>query len=323
MHYNHPHLSFEEQADLLISRGLIADREILIQRLQDVGYTRFSAYLHPFQDVRGTGRKTFKPGSTLDAAWKLYLFDRKLRLVLMDAMERVEIALRSRLAYYHTQAGTPFAYADASYFPHWYKYPDILVKLHQASIRHGTNMPGAETLAPFFAKYGDCHDYPPFWIAIGTMDFGTLVYLYSNSSKAIRVAVAAAWGLDTSPLGSWLTSLRLLRNCCAHHCRIWNRSFSSYPNLHHASSPAWRHVYSETHGCWVKPIPGDCRKSLEDYRQNLGPLLFICRYLLRRVAPSSRWHERVTSLLMEAEQNGISLISAGLPEHWATHPLWV
>ena len=45
----------------------------------------------------------------------------------MDAMERVEIALRSRLAYYHTQAGTPFAYADASYFPHWYKYPDILV----------------------------------------------------------------------------------------------------------------------------------------------------------------------------------------------------
>lgn len=322
MRYDHPHLSFEEQADLLISRGLQADRTILMQRLQAVGYTRFTAYLHPF--LIPNGDKQLLPCTTLDKVWDIYLFDRRLRLLLMDAVERIEIALRSLLVHFHTKGTTPFDYARADYFPHWYKYPDILRKFHVGHISNmSSNLDSGDAAGAFFARYGDVHEFPPLWISIGMLDFGTTVYFYRNSTKCIREALAKEWELDTSPLDSWLTALRLLRNCCAHHCRIWNRQFSSYPNLHHASSPAWRYVYSETRRCWVRPAPGDSRKSLMDYRQRLGPLLFISRYLLRKVAPTSRWHERVAALMGKAALKGIPLAAAGLPEHWATHPLWV
>ncbi|HTX99162.1 MAG TPA: hypothetical protein VMG09_04005 [Bacteroidota bacterium] len=38
-----PALTFEQQADLLLSRGLIADKTTLIKRLEAVNYYRLSA----------------------------------------------------------------------------------------------------------------------------------------------------------------------------------------------------------------------------------------------------------------------------------------
>lgn len=36
----------------------------------------------------------FVPGTTLEQVWEHYLFDRQLRLLFMDAIERIEISLR-------------------------------------------------------------------------------------------------------------------------------------------------------------------------------------------------------------------------------------
>lgn len=60
--YSKPAFTFEQQADLLQSRGLIADRQELIEKLKVVSYYRLSGYLHPF---RNPGDK-FKPGTTFD-----------------------------------------------------------------------------------------------------------------------------------------------------------------------------------------------------------------------------------------------------------------
>lgn len=90
-----PFLTYIEQADLLISRGLMADREELVGKLERVGYHRFSGYLHPYKQSDGT----FREGTTLDEVWGRYTFDRQFRPVMLNVTKRVEVWFRSQLAH--------------------------------------------------------------------------------------------------------------------------------------------------------------------------------------------------------------------------------
>src|SRR6266508_2779501 len=96
MEYPKQALTFEQQADLLISRGLIADRNLLINRLRSVNYYRFSGYLYPFRN----SDDTFHSGTTFEKVWRHYTFDRRLRVIVMDAIERVEVAVRTQTVYH-------------------------------------------------------------------------------------------------------------------------------------------------------------------------------------------------------------------------------
>lgn len=113
MKYSKPALTFQEQAELLLRRGLIVNQEELVKRLKVVSYYRLSGYLYPFRN----SDDTFKPGTTFDQVWQRYTFDRYLRLLAMDAIDRLEIAVRTSLIYYHCHACGPFGYLSASSLP--------------------------------------------------------------------------------------------------------------------------------------------------------------------------------------------------------------
>ncbi len=83
MKYTKPALSFPQQADLLIGRGLVADRAELIQRLSSVSYYRLSAYWYTFR-ILGDPDDKLIAGTTLATVWKRYVFDRQLRLLVSD-----------------------------------------------------------------------------------------------------------------------------------------------------------------------------------------------------------------------------------------------
>lgn len=118
MEYTKPWLSFEQQADFLIKeRGLIADRNELIERLSDTGYYRLSGYWYifkrkPIADDEGPKDERFVEGTTLEEIWSLYVFDRQFRLVVLDAIERVEVYFRTRLAYELAGSTEAFGFLD-------------------------------------------------------------------------------------------------------------------------------------------------------------------------------------------------------------------
>ena len=94
MEFVKPPLSYADQAALLIERGLVvSDPNVLMRQLEAVGYYRLCAYWHPFKQADSS----FVPGTSFDAVWNRYVFDRQLRLAVMDAIERVEIAIRTAL----------------------------------------------------------------------------------------------------------------------------------------------------------------------------------------------------------------------------------
>lgn len=325
MRYTKTHLTYEQQADLLIARGLVADRDELIQRFKNVGYYRLSAYWHPFRlrDDMGNILPSLTPGTTLEKVWLHYRFDRELRLLILDAIERIEIALRSHLAYRHTEGKSPFDYASSAYFPCW---KDYLLKWERVKIKKDKRgnilLRGIEYLDHFFIKYGDCHDYPPLWMSIALAEMGFVAYFYDYSPKYIRKAIASEWKLKSSTLSSWLHALNILRNDCAHHARVWNKLYHSKPHLPtYSEDRLWYFRYNPKIGKWI--APRDTSSSCHFVNSaSSACMLFICRRLLRYVAPTSHWKERAERLLHSYQEGGVNLHKMGFPEFWEKHPLW-
>ena len=86
--------SSENLVNLLESRGLqICDRNKAIQYIDNIGYYRLSAYLYPLLKMPKTAH-LYKEGSTFKKVMMLYLFDKKLRLLMFNEIEKIEIAIR-------------------------------------------------------------------------------------------------------------------------------------------------------------------------------------------------------------------------------------
>lgn len=326
MRYSKPHLSFADQASLLLNRGMVATQQELMNALEQVGYYRLSAYCFPFRavdPVTGTRLDFFRSGTSFSLVWNHYRFDRDLRLLLLDAIERIEVALRCRLAYLHTKGNDPFAYADASYFPAWSNYMTKLDAMKNPALTGKKTT--ADFVDHFFMKYGDHHDYLPLWMAVGIADFGFISFFYRHSPKKIHSQIATAWGVKSDILRSWLVALNTLRNTCAHHGRVWNKEWGTQPKLPgYADQPEWYMTYLEKAGKWVRPPAGAplAPDSLVSHSRSTGTLLYICKYLLSYIAPQSQWKTRVERLFEEFVPLGIGIEHMGLSEHWQKHPLW-
>lgn len=115
MRYEKQPLTFESQADQLLLRGLEGDRQDLIKRLRTTNYYRFTSYLYAFRDQG----ENYRPGTSLEQVWDLYRFDHGLRLLLLDALETIEVHARTQLAYHFAHAHDAFAYLNPACLPNF------------------------------------------------------------------------------------------------------------------------------------------------------------------------------------------------------------
>jgi abortive infection bacteriophage resistance protein len=295
MKYDKPPLSFEEQADRMIQRGLIADRSLLVERLKQVNYYRLSGYLFPYRQPDDR----FKPGTTFEKAWRHYAFDRRLRILVMDAVERVEVGIRTQLIYNLSHQFGPFGYCDFGSFPKLEKkqYDKWIKELREEAERN------REIFVEHFRdRYGDKHKDLPLWMIGEIMSFGKILTIFNGCADSVRRSIAREYGVEDLILKSWLGALNVIRNVCAHHGRLWNRELGYKPYIPREQKyPQW-HIP-------VK-IP----------QNRIFGILTILRYLLKIIAPQSRWESRLLALLEEYPE--ISRWSMGFPDNWKDSLLW-
>ncbi|HEY9550826.1 MAG TPA: Abi family protein [Prevotella sp.] len=87
--FNKPAKSNQELVQQWKARGLVISDEARAERyLEHISYYRFSAYTIPFQQLNNPSHH-FKPNTTFDDILNLYIFDRELRLLVLDAIERM------------------------------------------------------------------------------------------------------------------------------------------------------------------------------------------------------------------------------------------
>lgn len=295
MEYPKKALTFEQQADLLISRGLLSDRTLLIDRLRSVNYYRFSGYLYPYRNADDT----FNAGTTFEKVWRHYTFDRRLRLSVMDAIERVEVAVRTQTVYHFVHHKGPFGHVVASNLPH------LSAEDHEKWLRcidSETRKSKEVFVKHFLDKYGDQHAHLPLWITAEIMTFGMMLTFFNGVDAHIKQAVAEQYKIPDEVLLSWLKAINAARNICAHHGRLWNRELGYKPKL----------PYERKYPDWHKPVV------LPNNRVFI--ILTILKYLLNMIAPQSGWANRLASLKKEYPE--ISLRSMGFPEKWEQSSFW-
>ena len=295
MQYTKPALTFPEQADQLLDRGLTGDRDTIISRLEAVSYYRLSGYWYPFRNPDNS----IRPGTTIDKIWRRYVFDRRLRILTMDAIERVEVAIRTDVVYHFSHIYGPFGYTDR------FNLPYLLPKQHGEFLRRIRKETGRSKevfVGHFLEKYGDHHDFLPLWMAAEIMTFGGLLTLFRGLDNPIKKDIAGKYDLPDRVFFSWLRALNAIRNTCAHHGRLWNRELGYKPTI-----PKQR-----KHPEWHEPV------KVENNR--VFCLLTILKYMLNRIAPQSNWPDRLGELLVEYPE--IPLVPMGFPTSWRECSIW-
>jgi abortive infection bacteriophage resistance protein len=316
--YDKKALTLDEQADLLLARGLLANRAVLIERLRTVNYYRLSGYLYPFRQLDDT----YISGTTFDAIWRRYNFDRRLRMLLLDAIERLEIAVRSRVVHHFVMAHGPFGYLRQKNLPGFKKRS--LFRRMTKVLKHWSRLERAkppeftfwirklknekararnEFVIHFETKYGGAHKFLPLWMAAELMTCETTQMLARAIEPNLLRNAANDFGFPDQQLLSWTKAIFTLRNSCAHHARVWNRVVGVKPSIPGKNkNPLW-HV-----------APGFAP-------DRVGILLTVCNHWLQKVNPASNWKTRLFALFDEYPD--IPVAEMGLPAAWRSHPLWL
>jgi abortive infection bacteriophage resistance protein len=227
MNYSKPFFTVNDQIKTLKNRKLIIDNEsFAFAKLSSISYYRLRAYTYPFQDNNDENHLFIKQIS-FEEIILLYDFDSKLRSLLFDSVEKIEIAFRTQIIYHFSE----------TYGSHWQIEPNIYRDSsrfisHIQSLSEEIKRSDETFIKHYFQKYSS-PTQPPSWMSIEVASLGLLSKIYQNlKSGNEKLYVALYFGLKkVEILENWMLCISNLRNICAHHGRVWNRRYTAKPFL--------------------------------------------------------------------------------------------
>lgn len=282
------------------SRGLdIDDRDAASEAFSRLGYYRLSGYMLSFQEKGNGGTShTFLEGVSFKDVLDAYTFDRKLRLVVMDAVERIEISIRAIIS----------DVMSLSHGPHWFLNPaglgnperkeEIVEKIREA-VDQSRGGNGSLHIAHYYETYDD-PPFPPSWMVFEVLSFGLVSKIYTVLPSEQRKAIASRFGFTPEYARSWFHMVSQMRNICAHHGRLWNRVFGVVPKR-------------------AKNYDEHFREP-EKFSKKLYCQIAVLKILLDEIDPQSDWTE--TFKMFIAKNPHIDLGRMGFPEGWEGMDLW-
>ncbi len=301
--------------------------------ISHIGYYRLSAYCIPF--YQQNTHEQFKLGVAFNDILALYIFDRQLRLLVMDALERIEVAVRAHLTDHMSLAHgkDPFWYLNQAHFKGSFDYTRLLNDIRKlidderqrlaADERHvdgrrALTLEQKSELKVRLRKENAIRHYiceynkpalPPCWIVMEAFTLGQLSHAYAGlSSNADQKAIARALGTHAELLESWLKTLNSIRNFCAHHSRLWNKELGISIKIPVSPQIKWLEA---------PVVLADPRI---DYKKRVYPVLVAMQSILYTISPNSKWGSRLYELLEQHPH--IPRANMGMPDEWYADPFW-
>jgi len=213
--------TFEEQVAILKNRGFVVpDEALLIDFLQRVNYYRFSGYLYLFKGARDR----YIDGTSFEKLSSIYEFDQKLRNILFEAIGEMEIEIKAKIAYHHAHKYGSLGYLDEANFNPLHNHNRFIEKIETATKNN-------EKL--LFVKHHETN-YDgrfPIWVRIEIFTLGMTSTFYADLPEDDKKAIAKQYSTTYPYLESWLHSLAISRNICAHYGRIYALPFTKAPKM--------------------------------------------------------------------------------------------
>lgn len=297
-------LSIHQQIERLKERVLIIRAGDNAEHyLSHISYYRLGEYWYSMQYDKE--RHLFKENSRFSDVISLYNFDRELRILLLDVIEKIEISLRTKLIYYLSHEFDPWWFQNFNLFIDSMALVKTLSNLEEELSRSKD-----PTIKKHKKKHKDDKRFPPSWKSLEQTSFGALSKLYGNLNHRkvkSKDKIAEEYGaVNHTYLPSWLLSISQIRNFCAHHSRLWNRNLPGTVKL--LSNPPYDWIRNER----------DVPKQHEF--QKLYVHLCIMKYLLNRIAPANSFTLRLVKLF-DKFQN-VDQAALGMKRNWVDEPLW-
>lgn len=217
-----------DQIHLLEEKGMeFHDKRKAVKQLASIGYYRFTGYAYPFRNP--TDNSSFVENTSFEKVISIYEFDRKLKSLLFNCIERIEIAFRAQIIdRFSLSAGSPFWFCDRQYFINEEEYRSFLAKLNSE-----LDNSQEEFIIHFQNHYNDT--YPPAWITLQLLSFGGLINLFRNfNQEEPKSQIHQFFGCESlNRFISWINTLVYIRNICGHHARLWNIAIKKQPLAYH------------------------------------------------------------------------------------------
>jgi abortive infection bacteriophage resistance protein len=297
MKYTKPPLTIEQQIQKLKERGLyFHSEEKAVSFLSNISYYRLRAYTFPFQD-NSAEHQPFIHTISFDEIIQFYIFDRKLRLLVFDALEKIEIALRTQIIYQYAIAHGSHWQCNSSLFRNQ-NYFDV----HTKSLNQEIERSHEVFIEHYKIKYTDPTELPS-WMAFEVSGLGLLSKIFANLADGIpKRNITTYFGLnDFTVLENWMQCFSNIRNICAHHGRLWNRRFTAKPKL--PSNAQHTFIYN-----------------FNIDKNKLYPVLCCMVYLLNIISPENNFVLKFIELINRYPN--ISLHLMGFPKSWKREKLW-
>ncbi|MDE2739350.1 MAG: Abi family protein [Paracoccaceae bacterium] len=294
-------MSIPEQLELLETRGMIvADADEAVSFLECVSYYRLRAYWRPFERVDNfPGEHAFQDDVDFGRIRNIYIFDQKLRILMLEGIERIGVAIRAIWANLMAEKYGSHGYLVREYYSSKNHHEKNVLDLHRAFCQSKD-----EFVNHYKATYTESY-LPPVWIATELMSFGLLSKFVENLKfREDKNVMAHYFNLDERVLTSFLRHLCTVRNFCAHHGRVWNRRFTVSFRL--------------------PDTPAELSAGLNrDSRRYLYNTLVMIDYFLGFIVLDNQdddWKENLIELINGNPQ--IDLFGMGFPNNWRSMDFW-
>lgn len=293
--------TLQDQVLLLQSRGMTINQPTVAEfYLSQINYYRLSAYWLPFESNHTT--HIFKSSTTFEQVLELYSFDRELRLLLLDAIERIEIAIRSHWAYELAHLHGTHAHMDVSIHKSFKIWNANLTKLLSELDRAKD-----EDFIKHYLQNYQKPELPPVWVICEVMSFGQLSRWYQQLAPSrTRRAIAKHFDCDEQQFEGILQHIVYIRNVCAHHSRLWNRKLTK-------TIPQPK----------TKPrnLASQCNfATTHDANRRIYNTLVFLLCFMDQIAPNHHWRQRLLQLIHN--HSSIPLQDMGFPQGWQSFPIW-
>lgn len=273
----------DEQIKKLRERGcIIKDEKLARETLKYINYFRLSFYFVPFS----INKNKYEEGTTFEKILRIYEFDRKLRSILIAALEEVEITLRAAISNYHALKYGALGYLNPSSFDRTHNHQNFVMRIN--------HLIEANEEREFVVHYEKRHSGKfPLWVAMELFSFGTLAFFFKDMRNSDKKTLANDFfGCSPSEMDNWIFCLNELRNYCAHYNRLYGNTFPVHPRT-----------------------PRGFAQELEN---NVFGYIIVLKQLYH---DKTNWNERVVkpiSRLLRKNSDVIRLSDLGFPEGWET-----
>lgn len=290
--YNRLPVDVDQQLNILQSRGMfISDYASAKKFLEQTYFHRFVSYAVPFL-IKGD-RRNYQPHTKFADVVAIYHFDSKLRLLILDAIERIEISLRAQFI------GLSWKYGPHFYMEHKFFSDHKLLNESIERVEYQLKSSNDLFVNEYYEHYV-APNLPPIWVAMEVITIGQLNKWIANlKNYDDRQTIASHYKIPHNALQIILDNLTIVRNFAAHHTRIWNRHFN-FTGLENSSHALINHAFCSdgkiyslllSVGFLLKNIYG-----LNEYISNLEQLISKYRIDTKLMGFPENWQQLFNEL---------------------------